>query len=61
MMVARRFFKLSTDAIVREIVGNALNSHYYKVKSSAILRRNNAVSQRSKKATTFDQEFSQLK
>jgi len=43
MMVARRFSKLSTDAIVREIVGNVLNSYYYKVKSSAILHRSNAV------------------
>lgn len=40
----RRFPKLSVGTMAREIVGNALNNRRYKLKSSTILYRNNAVS-----------------
>lgn len=52
----RRFPKLSAGTMAREIVGNALNNRRYKLKSSAVLYRNNAASflGEFKKTTVFD-------
>jgi len=36
------FSQLSIGAITREIVGNVLNNHHYKMESSAIFRRSNS-------------------